>query len=241
MSNKDWSTDQQMDEYVFVTKNVIIRFAPRIKLWLYGVTGRSSFMKEFMLKNGIKKNTKPSSALLPKFYVINHKGCDYIANMRDAIIMDKYKDYKKIQRALAFAIGDIASDLAVAEKNLATSKDVLMGYKRKLAIAKRTKNSMNIISYQAAEESQKTLIKASERRIVIMRANLKDLQAQENKNIKQWTKQVSSVESTISHLGKSFEKSITKKVKSIFDFGNFEMHLAEYPATIKQIINGEKY
>ena len=241
MSNKDWTIEQGIDEYAFVPKNAIIRIAPRFKIWATSLLSRKNLKKDFMVKNGIKNHDKVDDAILPKYYLIQHKNNDYIAKIRDSIILDKFEQYKRIQLSLLNVIKIVENKRQIAEMNLMNERSLLVEQKQKLVNAKRTKNDMNIIAYQASVAELETTIAADENRLDNIKSNLKQLKLQEEKNLKQWLKQVDFIDSTIQNLVRSYEANITKKIKNTYNFGRFETHIKDYSASAKQVISGEKY
>ena len=236
----DWAVEQDLTDYSFQPKNIIIRYYPRIRIWLSAFLGRKAFTKDFAIKNGIRKNDNPENVLLPKFYCVDHKCNDRIAKIRDSIIIDKYNLYKKTQLSLIQVVKQVEQDLSTTESNLKTESDILKDQIKKLAEAERTKDSLNIISYQSAIEAQKTLLAQNKLRFDTMKENYNLLKAQGDKNKEQWLKQVDFINSAIRNLTRSFEHTITKTVKKKYNFGHFETHIKDYALPTKQILNGDK-
>lgn len=240
VKKRDWAVEQDLTEYSFQPKNIIIRYYPRFRIWFSAVRDRKAFTRDFAVKNGIRRKDNPENVLLPKYYSVNHKCNDRIAKIRDSIIIDKYNLYKKTQLSLIQIIKQVEQDLIITESNLKTEKEILNDQIKKLAEAERTKDSLNIISYQSAIEAQKTLLAQNELRLKTMKENYNLLKTQGDKNKQQWLKQVDFINTAIHNLTQSFENTITKTVKKKYSFGHFETHIKDYALPTKQILNGDK-
>lgn len=226
-----------MEEYTFTAKDFEVSLYVRLHNFLAGFFSRKDLLKEFCTKNAIDyKPIKDKKYKLPDSYLIDHGELEYLAGVRDKIILSFYEHYKKYQDSNYQETKRLAAEI----DNL---KDIIEDYKNKLTARKKqlaaTKEPLERIHLQDAIGGLETSILNDKNNLATLDSELEKHRNLIKSNLKSWEKQVDIINNIFSIRKEVFNRNIGRKVVKRLNFTKFYSKYQDYSESVKQILKGE--
>lgn len=222
------------DIYVFVARDIEPSRRVRWHSARRAFLNRKLTLKKFCLESGIAYPPEPGRKyVLPKNYMIEDKEVEYLARVRDNIILARHSIYLETQKKLAAETANVQVQVKNNRDYLQSEERNLRDLENNLA---KSDDPSTILWLQGTIAKQTAKIKNIIDDNLLWDTLLDTLLKTDKENLNNWRKQVEIISTALDMQTNRYIMSSTKRIQKKLNYTNFVYHEEDYSDGVKRIL-----
>ena len=215
-----------------------LRLTLRLENWWHGVRDRKDTFKRFCQELDIDyPPVTGKKYMMPDTYAIQTDWVQYLSKLRDKFIANQSPAYHTANKRVQIEIDKVQGTLAQHERYLEDLKVSYVQLRNRLKAekAKKDKDSLEIISLEAAIEKKQAKISNCQSDIEEVRADLKILRDVLSGNNQSWLRQVEITDVLVRQTAKKYAVYATKRINRRLNYTSFVCPMPDTSEIIKKL------